>query len=552
MAATTRDAEASRSPALRMHPLRASLVLRRALPRTAVTAAALLLAGAVRAQDGGNLMPAPRSSDINPFTIPVRPVVICFPPTPPPLDRAISHAAQPMPPRFTPPAELAVDINEPFYAPLSTWLLEKALTDKRRERLSAYHSAKTNALTELRAALEQVRDADPATRRRTLATLARQQTPPLAALEHEAEQIRTDLAIANYDWRSLREWTLGEKNRRGDSPMEIAATLRAYAYYQTGLTGGQRRLLREISLELAVAGEDTAAAEAAQPFLFFSPEPARVLLPDDLPAGLAAKVATYQTKKSALKKELYDAVYKQDNASIAFFRNSALKSLANKQTAPLTELEKLADEIRDGLAELPTATRPITARSSLPPVVTARLQAAVKTGIALQKEATQKIDVLRAEFADEPFHLTYNFQSSGLTFTVNPRLTRAVSPADARAQLEKLRPRMQAIEAQMTVIAERFGRGLTDLVNETDAIRTEAAAALGNPSAATVEAALVTARSLAAIKDSADAYREYRLAVFEPGMSPEQRRLLFGGAVEKLDVPLLRGEFQPTRRAAGW
>ena len=533
-----------------MNLFRVSPVSRHALRRTAALVAALGLAGASRAQD--NLLPVQRSTDNNPFNVPVRPVVICFPPTPPPLDRAISHAAQPMPPRFTPPAELAADINEPFYAPLSTWLLEKALTDKMRERLSAYHSAKTSALTELRAALEQVREADAATRRRTLAALARQQTPSLAALEHEAEQIRTDLAIGNYDWRSLREWTLGEKNRRGDSPMEIAATLRAYAYYQAGLTGGQRRLLREISLELAVAGEDTAAAEAAQPFLFFSPEPARVLLPDDMPAGLAAKVAAYQTKKSALKKDLYDAVYKQDNASIAFFRNSALKSLADRQSAPLADLEKLADEIRDGLAELPSATRPLTARSSLPPVVTARLQAAVKTGIALQKEAIQKIDALRAEIAEEPFQISYTFESSGLKFTVNPRLTRAVSAADARAQLKKLRPRLQRIETQLTDIAEHFGRGLADLVNETAAIRTEAAEALGNPSAATVDAALVTARSLAAIKDSEDGYREYRLAVFEPGMSPEQRRLLFSGAVEKLDVPLLRGEFQPVRRAAGW
>jgi hypothetical protein len=36
-------------------------------------------------------------------------------------------------------------------------------------------------------------------------------------------------------------------------------------------------------------------------------------------------------------------------------------------------------------------------------------------------------------------------------------------------------------------------------------------------------------------------YYEYRIAVFEPGLSPEQRRLLFDGAVEKLALPLPGG-----------
>ena len=89
-------------------------------------------------------------------------------------------------------------------------------------------------------------------------------------------------------------------------------------------------------------------------------------------------------------------------------------------------------------------------------------------------------------------------------------------------------------------------------MNESDAIRRDAAAALGNPSPRAVNAALESARRQAALDDFQDAYREYRAAVFEPGMSPEQRRLLFGGAIEKLDLPLPRGELQPVRRAAGW
>ena len=40
-------------------------------------------------------------------------------------------------------------------------------------------------------------------------------------------------------------------------------------------------------------------------------------------------------------------------------------------------------------------------------------------------------------------------------------------------------------------------------------------------------------------------YSDYQVAVFEPGLSPEQRRLLFDLAVEKLALPLPAGEILP-------
>ena len=215
-------------------------------------------------------------------------------------------------------------------------------------------------------------------------------------------------------------------------------------------------------------------------------------------------------------------------------------------------MERLAEKIRLGLAELPSATRALPTRSPLPPVLTERLDAAVQSGISLQKETIQKIDAIRAEIEREPIQISYTIDSSGLKFAVNPRITRATSAADARSQVEKLQPRAREIEGRMSAIADDFGRRYADLINESDAIRRDAAAALGNPPARTVESALATARGVSALKESKEAYDEYRVAVFEPGLSPEQRRLLFSGAVEKLDVPLLRGEFQPTRRAASW
>jgi len=40
-------------------------------------------------------------------------------------------------------------------------------------------------------------------------------------------------------------------------------------------------------------------------------------------------------------------------------------------------------------------------------------------------------------------------------------------------------------------------------------------------------------------------YGEYQVAVFQSGLSPEQRRLLFDVAIEKLALPLPGGEYLP-------
>jgi hypothetical protein len=544
-----------RFASFRMNPTGAPSAPLRRLPALRLLAILAVASGTRVAAQGGTTPSSPVPSDNNggmgAFSpIRIRPVVICFPPTPPPLDRAVSRLPPLYPARFAPPAELAAYVNEPFYAPLSTWLIEHKLSDKMSARLAALRAAEAAALTQLHATLDPLRTAEAPARRAALEAFARQQTPSLAALERDAEQIRRELATGSYDWRSLREWALGGTSRRGDSPAEIAATMRAYAFYQTGLVPGQRRLLREISLELAMAAADTAAATAAQPHLFFPPEPARVLLPDDLPAALAARVAAYQTKKSALKKELYDAVYKQDDAAFGFLRNNALKALADQQAPRLAELETLAEEIRRGLAELPSPTRATAERSPLPPVLTERLDATARSGTELQRDTIRRIDTLRAGLKDQPIQLSYSFDSAGLHYVVIPRPPRAGS--NARSELEKLRPLVRELEARLDEIAADYGRRYADLVNETNAIRREAAAALGQASARTVDAALTAARRASVLKESADAYRDYRLAVFEPGLSPEQRRLLFGGALAKLDLPLPAGEPQPVRRAAGW
>ena len=83
-------------------------------------------------------------------------------------------------------------------------------------------------------------------------------------------------------------------------------------------------------------------------------------------------------------------------------------------------------------------------------------------------------------------------------------------------------------------------------------MREEVGRTLNLARAERVDQALGTAMRVANARETQDVYREYRLALFQPGLSPEQRRLLFDRVVEKLELPLPRGELQPVMRATTW
>ena len=473
---------------------------------------------------------------------------IFFPPSPPPLGRALPKGAPPAG-RLAAPPELAAHVNEPYYAPLGTRLATKSLPPKLRTQLDQYRAAKLALQSELRAELERVRPLEPTERETALAAFARRQAAALANLETTAEQLRRDLIVSDQTWGALRQWHLGDKDRRGFSPLEIAQVMRAYAYYQDGLIPAQRRLLREIALEPQAAGDSAGNAAANQPYLFFPPEPARVLLPDDIPAAVAAKLALYQTRKSALKKELYDAVHARDGQSFTFFRGNILKALAERQAARLAELETLAEEIRRGLAVMPEAA-PIAERTPLPPVLQNRVAALLRDIGAAQREATERVEAILAEARSRalPIQASYRFEADGLKFLVIPsRFGRGSGspPADAAAQIA-------AVREKISVVANDYGRRLAEAINERDAIRVEVTRSLNTTKADRVDAALNTAMRVATARETEDVYREYRVALFQPGLAPEQRRLLFDSVIERLELPLPRGELQPVMRASTW
>ncbi|MFZ9838833.1 MAG: hypothetical protein ACO3JJ_09905 [Opitutaceae bacterium] len=476
----------------------------------------------------------------------VQRVPIFFPPTPPPLGRALPPAP-PAEGRLAAPVELAAHANEPFYPQLATRLATKSLPTRLRERVDAYRARKAALTEELRVELARAQALPAAERGAALGDLARRQREPLRALEVEAEELRRDLQVGDNTWGALRQWRLSNDERRGFSPIEIAQVMRSYAFYQNGLLPAQRRLLREIALELQAAGETAESAAVNQPYLFFPPEPARVLPPEDLPPEVATRLAAYQARKAALKKELFDAVYAHDGQAFPWLRGNTMGALARRQEVALAELEQLAEEIRLGLAGNPEPA-PLAERTPLPPVLQERVAALLRDVALTQQSAGARIEALLAGARDLPVQTNYRFDPEGIRFVVVPlRNERGAKPAapDTPARISALRESISAV-------AEDYGRRLAGFINERDAIRAEAGALLQLGRADRLDQALQTAMRVANARETQEVYRDYRTALFAPGLSPEQRRLLFDHVIVRLELPLPRGELQPVNRQPTW
>lgn len=509
--------------------------------RALLTLAALAAAALCSAQRGAGDYSTPNFPD-GP-SVPLVRAPLFFPPYPPPLGRAISRGPSPGDPRLpSAPPELASYVNEIFYPALGSRLINNSLKEPLRCQLDAYRALKLELQNQLRTELARVHEAGDGARAHALQTLARIQAPRLVQLEKDAEQLRRDLQMGDHTFNSLREWRLGDHERRGFSPIEIAQVMRSYAYYHHGLLPAQRRLLREISIELLLSAEDAAKATAAQPHVFFPPEPARVLFPDHLSPEAAAKLAAYQTKKSQLKKELYDTIYKHDGAAFNFLRRT-LSTLAEKQARPLAELEQLAEEVRR-LLPPSREIAPPPERSRLPVALQERIGKLMTSYATAQKDAATRIDAIVSRAKSLPFQSNYRFDPDGLKFVVVPTRFARGDPAALR--------QIEAIRAEIGAIAEDYGRQLADLINERHAILAAAGEALGTDKSDAIESAVLGAMRAVHQRQNEASYDEYRIAVFEPGLSPEQRRLLFDGLIERLELPLPRAEPQPTRRTNSW
>jgi hypothetical protein len=324
--------------------------------------------------------------------------------------------------------------------------------------------------------------------------------------------------------------------------------MQSATFYQKGFLPSQRRLLREVAMELgelpvtppesAEQAADVAPAPTdANPLLFFSPETARLRLPIDLPQDLADLIARYEREKSALKKELRDVVYLEDTAYFSFVRTHAATILAQQQTARIAALENLAEEIRRGLAALPNQPQP-PARPDAPPVLVAHIEAFIQEKLAVQKSLIQLLVEARNSIEIDR---VISLRGADGKFT----LSISVSPFGRdEAKLRK-------IQADFATFSEHSATQSVVLRTELLAIRRDAASIIGAPAGDAGEKAIdhYLTDTADAIEDGQDwrQYGDYRIAVLEPGLSPAQRRLLFDAALVDLNLPLPGLEQSPVR-----
>jgi hypothetical protein len=423
--------------------------------------------------------------------------VIIYPPNPPPLGAPLPIRDATAMKSGIPP-ELTSFMGDPFYAPLSARLVaagaEGKLDDALRARVDAYRATKIALQAELRAMIDLLRETDAGARLVGLEQFAREQTPRVAALEERAEELRRDLAA-------------GSGGFSGGAPRGSEATvLRAAAFFQEGLSPDQRRLLRDAALEKETATGGTQGG----PWFLFSPAGARIPPFSGLAPELAAKVKSYQEGKNALKRELCGAVMKSASAS-------TLAELAGQQAPRFAALESVAEEIRRGLVVRNDPTR----RPDLPP-----LPAALDARIVAYRR--EKLDLQKALLVRVEGVTTKGAVSSG-----HPGDRPGGGEGSVAQQQEKVR---EAIAAYTRENAARY----TALDKERDAIRAELAR-LANANAKGTPASAASADAL--LKKFSDSmqqiefwrnYRDYQIAVLQPGLSPEQRRLLFDAALEKI------------------
>jgi hypothetical protein len=497
--------------------------------------------GFSRGSTGMEGTPAPR---------PIELVPVYFPPLPPPLDRPVPRGSS-QSVRFPAPPDLAAHVGDYFYPALGTRIVTRTLSEKLRTRLDAYKATRLKLQNELRTELDRLRTLEPDAQAAGLAALAKRQTPQITELEKTAEQLRRDLITSDFNWNTFRQWHLSDRQRRGFSPVEIAQVMRAYAFYQHNLLPVQRGMLREIALDLMFAAENPAAAAAANPYVFFAPEPARVLFPEDLPADLGARLASYQTKRSVLKKELYDAVHSSDGSTFGFIVGTPIKSLAEKQAGRIAELEALAEEIRRGLSAAPEAA---VERSPLPPHLDARVAVMMRRHTSAQREAAARVDAILTTARNLPMQATYRFEGDGLKFVVVPTRGARGGPGGPAGKGGAGGPMAQIEEtrAKISAVADEYGRAVADLLNERESIRQEIGQVLQLTKGDAIDRALYASMRVATRQENIRSFSDYRTAVFEPGLSPEQRRLLFDSVMQQLDLPLPRGEPQAGRRADTW
>lgn len=478
--------------------------------------------------------------------LPPKAVLVFFPPVPPALDSEIPMWA-PLDSGPPAPPELAAFVGEAFYPLLGRRLATDDLPKALRARIVSYRDRKTGIQNELRSRILALKDADPESRESQLAALAAQQAQPIAEIEAEAMDLRRDLRPTGVlglppEGPDLSESFGRQVASSRDRPSSAAElkkqvdAIRGAAFFQEGLSLDQRYLLVEAAMELEAGGGAAHAAPGAAPagrMISFAPEPARILLPDDLPPGLGKRIDDYLSAKGALKAEIRDTLHDSRDSS-GDERLRLIGRLAAAQAPRIAALEAAAEDIRRDLAVLPSLRGP-PAPPSLPASLTSRIA-------AYRRHKVELLKTLRAMLV-APSPAPGQGPSAGGTKADD-------GTALAQAWLHDGTSTADVAPSSLRVSVAEFDRLQNDLISalnkEESGIRESLAeyvrATNGPADRKSINDLLMDFENARQLQDLWDRYRDYQNAVLMPGLSAGQRRVLFDAGIEQLGLPLPDGE----------
>jgi len=428
-------------------------------------------------------------------------LALFLPPVPPALGAEIPRPASPAtsPPSDLAPLDLRPYIRDPFYVALSAQFAHREVGTDLAYNLETYLTTKSALQTELRAQLDLVRELNPAARETKLQQFAAEQTPRLAELENMAETLRRSIASRAAARRELIRWKIDSMAPSGDTSALPIAEARVFAVqtsmmvatFVEGLTTDQRRWLREVAeeYETPVRGDSTWAFLPAGSRLSLAPS-------DPVVPDLEQLLSEYAFSHDQLLANVRRVLARQDR-----FEPDAWIAVAPAQARLAAELENKAEAIRRLIvrfkdpAVLPSAP---TVPAALEPKL-ARYRAA-KT--ALQQQVLQRVEAAK---------------QAGPAEAAPERIRQAIADFTTQHRTEY---------ADLDQTRQQLLDQLSELAANSTAHPSSPDALMSNFD-----------QSLAQLKSFWE-YRDYENAILQPGLSPEQRRLLFDSALVKLDLPL--------------
>lgn len=449
-----------------------------------------------------------------------------FPPVPPVLgaDIPMLGALRAQAPA---PEGLSAFVADWFYPRLASRVASGELPTALRRKVIEYRAGRDALEDELRARLTALADAEPSLRARELSALAAAQAPRLAAMEAQADKLRDELrwsgvfgkALDDEDWgeRISRYW--GRQRKDAEEQMKEAELVEAAAFLDDGLSVPQRELLREWAIASLTTSEPQ--KNGAGRMLFLGPSPARIPLPEHLPETLAARIEEYETQKAVLQGELIDVLRRPQGGGRD--RAETWRRLWVQQAPRWNKLQEQAEEIRAGIATLPALAGPAAA-PALPADLQNRIDAYQQHKVELLKTLHGMLansGTGRGADAKDMLVATHEGGARSADKPVNRREVKAAfdrRQAELFGALNQEKAAIREALSQYVRTLDQTGRGksVDDLLKDFESAR---------------QRQELWAR-----------FAEYRAAVLQPGLSTEQRRLLFAAAVEQLALPLPAGQ----------